>query len=75
MGDVVSMYVFEFTNDTLGRRCANFTAGVNPGVVEDDQTFLVSLEQIQTPSVTTPPVVEFPFGASASVVVLERESQ
>ena len=58
-----------FTNSTLGRMCVSFTNGINTGVIEDDQSFMVSLQDSQATS-----YVQFPSGDMASVQVLERES-
>ena len=61
--------IVDFMNSTLGQRCVNFTAGISRGIIENDQNFTVSLQDIQTPS-----DVNFPSGQTASVQVMERES-
>ena len=59
----------EITNSTLGRTCVPFTAGINPGVVEDDQTFRIELQDLDMSS-----DVQFLGEQTVTVEVIERES-
>lgn len=68
-GTVVDQRTVQITNSTLGRACVPFTAGINPGVVEDDQTFGIELQDLDMPS-----DVQFIGGQTATVEVIERES-
>lgn len=61
--------IVQITNSTLGRMCVPFTAGVNPGVVEDDQNFIIELQDVEMS-----PDVRFLSGQSARVEVFEGES-
>lgn len=63
---VVTTMDYTFTNSSLGRMCVSFTDGINTGVIENDQTFTVSLQGTSD--------VQFPSGDTATVQVLERES-
>ena len=57
----------QITNSNLGQTCLPFTAGITPGVVEDDQTFVIELDM--------PSDVQFVSEQSATVEVIERESE
>ena len=69
-GTVVDQATIRVTSSTtLGRMCMPFTAGVNSGVIENDQNFTVELQDLETT-----PAVTFPNEQSANVEVLEGES-
>ena len=43
-GTVLTTMTVTVVNSTLGRMCVSFTNGINTGVIENDQTFTVSLQ-------------------------------
>ena len=60
----------DLTNNTIGQNCVDIVPGFLSGVIEDDQTLTVELEDFLMSM-----EVDFPSGQTATVEVLERESK